>query len=153
MNMTMRLPGKLTDTENILFRYRAAVNEQKYAAMRIEMLKSDILPKSPSLSGMPGGGSQDDKMAAYVAKAEAYERDLKRAEQKTLDEKLSLMQIIDQIEPPALQQLMLYRYVSGARWCDIAEVLKYSEQRIYQLRLEALEKASQIITNQHRKSQ
>ena len=137
--------GKYSEVERYLFSYRDAVRERDAIRTKLEVIEEEMMPKSPSLSGMPGGGDSGDRMADYIARVEEYSSKLKLAYDKAYREMMRVDSVINLVEDPFLRQLMTYRYIKGYKWEVIADSMQYSEQRIFQLRLDALREASKIL--------
>jgi hypothetical protein len=54
----------------------------------------------------------------------------------------ALISLVDDAE---LRQLLTYRYMNGYHWDIIAESMNYSQQRIYQLRIDALRAVASVL--------
>lgn len=136
---------RYAETERILFSYQDMVRDRDAIKTKIEILRSEMLPKSPAMNGMPGGGTQSDKMADYIVKVEDYTKKLQEAYDRVFRAMVRLESIISLVDDSILRQLLTYRYLKGAKWEDIADVMGYSERRMFQLRIDALRAVSNII--------
>lgn len=149
VSMTMIPQGsyerKYLETERYLFSYQDAMRERNSIKVKLDILREEMMPKSPAMTGMPGSSNQDDKMAAYIARVEEYTHKLQAAYDKAFREMVKIESIISLVDDSVLRQLMTYRYLKNLRWEDIAELMNYSEQRMYQLRVDALREAARVI--------
>lgn len=126
-------------TEAFLFGYRDAIRERETIQAKLDILQTEMLPKSPSLTGMPGAASYEDRMASYMARLEEQQQKWLAAMNKATAEMIKIETAINSVDNAELRQLLIYRYMYGYHWDVIAESMNYSPQRIYQLRLEALQ--------------
>lgn len=124
--------------EKMLFGYRDALRDRDSIQAKLDILRTEMLPKSPSLSGMPGASSQEDRMANYMIKVEEQIAKLQIAYEKSFSEMVRIEALISLVDDTELRQLLTYRYMNGYHWDIIADTMNYSQQRIYQLRLDAL---------------
>lgn len=136
---------KYIETEKYLFSYQDAIKERDRIKVKLEILQNEMMPKSPSMSGMPGASVKDDKMANYIIRVEEYTRKLQAAYDRAFQEMVKIESVISLIDDATLRQMMTYRYLKGFRWEDIAETMEYSEQRMYQFRIDALREISRIL--------
>ena len=131
--------------EKNLFAYQDRMRERDRIKIKLEILQNEMLPKSPNMTGMPGSNNQGDKMAEYIVKVEEYTKNLQIAYDKAFREMVRIEALISLVDDSTLRQLLTYRYLKGAKWEEIAEMMNYSEQRMYQLRLDALRAVSNVI--------
>lgn len=82
--------------------------------------------------------SPEDKMARLMTKLDGLDR--KIAQQIEKEQRLveQIQSQIDQLPAPKQRELLSLYYVSGLKWEEVADRMKYTEPRIYQLRKEAL---------------
>lgn len=131
--------------EKMLFGYRDALRDRDSIQAKLDILRTEMLPKSPSLSGMPGASSQEDRMANYMVKVEEQISKLQIAYEKSFSEMVRIEALISLVDDTELRQLLTYRYMNGYHWDIIADTMNYSQQRIYQLRLDALRAVEAVI--------
>ena len=131
--------------EKMLFGYRDALRDRDSIQAKLDILRTEMLPKSPSLSGMPGASSQEDRMANYMVKVEEQIQKLQIAYEKSFSEMVRIEALISLVDDTELRQLLTYRYMNGYHWDIIADTMNYSQQRIYQLRLDALRAVEAVI--------
>lgn len=130
--------------EQVLFSYRDALKERNRIEAKLDVLRNDLTIKSPTISDMPKGKRDGDKMAEYMAKVDELQRELKKAYEKTLDEYQHIDALISLVEDAKLREVLTYRYIKGYKWEDIADALSYASSYIYKLRkqgLKAVERA------------
>ena len=131
--------------EKMLFGYRDALRDRDSIQAKLDILRTEMLPKSPSLTGMPGASSQEDRMANYMVKVEEQISKLQIAYEKSFSEMVRIEALISLVDDTELRQLLTYRYMNGYHWDIIADTMNYSQQRIYQLRLDALRAVEAVI--------
>jgi len=101
---------------------------------------------TPTLSDMPRGGSDDDKMCTALIRLEML--DIKIADDvKTLTDLLVRNRIlIDSLDDYELRMILSLRYVNLERWNKIARLVRSSRTRLvmkHDLALEILSKSVQ----------
>lgn len=104
-----------------LSEYLEAKKEWGYWARKVAELEPLDLYRSPSISGMPGGGSAGNQIEAAVVELEAAREHKAAAKDRMEDARARVMAII-QTAPEADQRVLLMRrYIDGQSWDDIAE--------------------------------
>ena len=100
-----------------------------------------IMLKSPVITGMPGGHSEDaDKIGNVVAKIQEKEARYLGKLNGILAEEKEIEKVIDTLEDARERTVMRYRYISGLKWEEICVKAHYSWQHIHRLHAEALKK-------------
>lgn len=132
-------------TEAFLFGYRDAIRERETIQAKLDILQTEMLPKSPSLTGMPGAASYEDRMASYMARLEEQQQKWIAAMNKATQAMIKIEGVINRVEDAELRQLLQYRYMNGYHWDIIAESMNYSGQYIYELRVKALSCVANIL--------
>lgn len=101
--------------------YMEAKKEWGYWARKVAELEPLDLYSSPSLSGMPGGGSAGNLIEAAVVELETAREHKAEAKIRMEAARARVMAII-QTAPEADQRVLLMRrYIDGQSWDDIAE--------------------------------
>lgn len=101
--------------------YLEAKKEWGYWARKVAELEPLDLYRSPSLSGMPGGGSAGNQIEAAVVELETAREHKAEAKIRMEAAHARVMAII-QTAPEADQRVLLMRrYIDGQSWDDIAE--------------------------------
>ena len=101
--------------------YLEVKKEWGYWARKVAELEPLDLYRSPSLSGMPGGGSAGNQIEAAVVELETAREHKAEAKTRMEAARARVMAII-QTAPEADQRVLLMRrYIDGQSWDDIAE--------------------------------
>lgn len=101
--------------------YLEAKKEWGYWAGKVAELEPLDLYSSPSLSGMPRGGSAGNQIEAAVVELETA-REHKSEAQTRMEKAHARVMAIIQTAPEADQRVLLMRrYIDGKSWDDIAE--------------------------------
>ena len=88
-----------------------------YLNREIEM---DQRRLSPSLTGMPSGGGEQDKVGLYAAEIADLRGIIEAKHQQCLYERNRLERYIAGIEDSFLRQVFTYRFVNGLPWKQVA---------------------------------
>lgn len=117
-------------TKQDLQHYRSLRREIGLLRDQLEELQQwldDAAPKSPAITGMPGGTGDPDKLTAILIRQE----ELQRKYELKVDEALQLLTdievAIDVLEPTE-RCLIRLRYMKGYSWEAVAVTLGYSLQ-------------------------
>lgn len=135
----------MLNAEQFLFEFLDAKRELKMIENRINMIRSDLLPKSPAITGMPGSHSSTDRMADMVAKLDELYQQEEKQRIIAIDKLQIIEELIEKVDKPILKSILYDRYIMGSKWEEVAEHMNYSTQRIYQLRAQALQEFSNIL--------
>lgn len=129
-------------TKRSLKRYRKCVECVERLELRLQTLDERITTiKSPSLSGMPRGGTPvtlDDLMSDKMD----LEKRIERMKAKRRDLKVEVCAEIDKLEDYRFCEVLEAYFIDGKSFGDIAEDLGYSERHIISLYSEAISKLS-----------
>ena len=79
---------------------------------RLWELEGKALPHSPSLTGMPSGGGEQDKVGLYAAEIADLRGIIEAKHQQCLYERNRLERYIAGIEDSFLRQVFTYRFVN-----------------------------------------
>lgn len=133
------------NVERILFEYQDAKRRYEILEDKREIIRSELMPKSPMMSDMPKAHSQTDRMADYMAKIEKLEEDINQARSQMLEKMIFVSELIAKVDDTAIYQVLYYRYIKGSKWETIAEALGYTDRHLYRLRLQGLEAVSALL--------
>ena len=116
---------EVSEIEARLKRHR---DDNRYIDNQIERLETLILRmkgvSSPSLSGMPHNPSSDvDKIGQMLERKEKLEADIRELIADRDRERDELRSIIGCIHKPDQRSVLEMRYLDGAEWREIAEML------------------------------
>lgn len=131
--------------EQFLFSYRDARREIETIQAKRDILETEMLPKSPSITGMPSSRSHGDKMGEYMARLEDYAKALDDAYAKALEELDKINAIIGKVEDASLRQLLTYRYLKGYKWDTIADAMGYNKRQLFRFRIDALDEIERML--------
>ena len=93
--------------------------------------------KSPSLSGMPRGGTPVT-IADLVADKVDLEKRIEKLRSKSRDLKASVYELIDSLEDARYCEVLEAHFIDGLSFEDISEEMGYTERHIYKLYQEAI---------------
>lgn len=131
--------------EQFLFSYRDARRDIETIQAKKDILENEMLPKSPTFSGVPAQHSHGDRMGEYMAKLEEYSKALDDAYAKALEELDKINAIIGKVEDASLRQLLTYRYLKGYKWEAIADAMGYSMRWTFKLKRRAFNEIANFI--------
>jgi len=116
----------------LLERCRRANQDIEQLADRLMMMRDSQIHISQVLDGMPRASKKEDRMAMYVARMDALERELaERKETASLDRVFAVMVIDKALKYKAREREVLWRYyVLGMSVEEIAHMLVLSVSRI-----------------------
>ena len=122
-------------TKEWLMQYKIA----KIAAERCfqDLDAATVVLKSPSLTGMPRGGTERD-LADIVAMQERIRERATKARDKALRLMDEISKAIEQVEDPTQQMLLWMRYIYCRNWYDIADAMHMSMRSVHYLHAQAL---------------
>ncbi len=107
-------------------------DEQEVLETKLEGLGAQIIDDMPR-----GSGGDLDKEKLIMCLEEN-----KKWVIKTLieieEERRKIYEAVNRIDDPAAQVLLLYRYIDGKDWKEVAEKMFYSERQVYYLHKRAL---------------
>ncbi len=93
---------------------------------------------SPEYSGMPHGSNGEDKLQTAVAEMDRIVGELKDQISKAIEIRRAVMKVLSTIENDTLRQIMIYKYVQGKKWEEIAVLMNYEYHYILRLHGKAL---------------
>ena len=77
-------------------------------------------PSGPKLSGMPGGGSCENRLERYIAEIVDLEAILSAKIMQCLHERSRLERYIADIPDSLTRQIFTFRFISGLPWRQVA---------------------------------
>ena len=88
---------------------------------RLERLRARVSdPSSPNLSGMPGGGSYENRFERYMAEIVDLEAIIEAKITQCLHERNRLERYIADIPDSLTRQIFTLRFVNGLSWRQVA---------------------------------
>ena len=121
-----------------LNRYRAAVREEQIIEDEIKKLRESKMSPSVSLSGMPHGSGQGD-LSSYAAKLDEQIRKLQEWKQEKAKMYEDILSRIRRVEDDNQRALLMYRYIQGMRWEEVAAKMGYTWRWTHKLHSKALD--------------
>lgn len=103
---------------------------------------------SPSYSDMPHGGGSDKVQTAAVEVAELTDQ-LNDKIHQAVKMQQEIKELIGTIDDATLRQLMIYRYIHGKKWEEIAVLMDYDYRWILRLHGKALYKLDERAIKSH----
>ena len=92
---------------------------------------------SVKLDDMPHGTSKSD-MSGYAAKLDELERKLDRERQAAVEKCAEMYERIKLLEDERERNVLVYHYINGESWDDIALIMDYKVRWILQIHSDAL---------------
>lgn len=125
-----------------LYQMRKLMDRLPVAQFKLDKAMAQATKVTTVLTGMPHGGSGQDKLADQVALI-AIARERRDHIATTLAQmRAELNPMIDKMDNPLEQSTMRLRYIDGKSVREIAYVLTYSEQHIFRVLQQAERKIS-----------
>lgn len=127
---------KLSSKDYLLQVYYT-VESIKYKNKELEKLINRQAPKDVSVPELDrvGGFSRNLKSAGTVCN-EIIEL---QEEIMRLKEKVSeAIEKINKVYPPQCKTVLMYRYIKGMRWSEIAGLMGFTERQVYNLNIKAI---------------
>lgn len=121
-----------------LRRYLYAVKAEQEIALEMEELESQYILPSKAIDGMPHGSGGDKDLSAFAAKYDELYQQVKAALEKRIEIRMEVRNAIEAMEDEAEKILMLYRYIDGKQWEEIAVRMGYTWRWVMQIHGRAL---------------
>lgn len=121
-----------------LRRYQYAVKAEQEIALEMEELESQYILPSKAIDGMPHGSGGDKDLSAFAAKYDELYQQVKAALEKRIEIRMEVRNAIEAMEDEAEKILMLYRYIDGKQWEEIAVRMGYTWRWVMQIHGRAL---------------
>lgn len=121
-----------------LNRYRAAIREEQIIEGEIKKLRESKMSPSVSLSGMPHGSGQND-LSSYAATLDEQIRMLQEWKQEKAKVYEDILSRIRRVEDDNQRALLMYRYIQGMRWEEVAAKMGYTWRWTHKLHSKALD--------------
>ena len=119
------------------------VERMKERVLNLRMLLTDT---SVHLTDMPHSDSPDlQKHETLHAEIDALEREIENAEATAVDIRLDVGRTVCRLSDPMSQRVLLLHYLEGMKWKEVAEKIRYSVPRVYQLRDAGIQELDQML--------
>ena len=116
-----------------LGQYRAAVRRERLLEGELEMLRSAAARVTACLSGMPGAGSDVDRLPKAIEKIEESEKSLERQIEECVACRGAVLQVITRVPRADVQEVLRRRYILGQNYEEIADAVGVVLRRVYQI--------------------
>lgn len=133
-----------------LQKYRAADDEINDLLREKERIMSRLTRMTTSISGMPHGGGESDKMTDGVAKVIKLESEIDRKVDALCDFRDELQAQIGKIQREDFRRVLNLRYIQGLKWDSVADIMHYDidAKKVFMLHGQALA-ALKLDTERH----
>ena len=120
-----------------LWRYKRAVHRKNRTQLEIEELRLGKMFPAGKMDGMPHGGSCTD-LSGYAATLEKLEKQYAREKNECAKICEEIRHRIELLRKEEEKDVLMYRYIQMSSWEKIAEKMKKSVRRIYEIHGQAL---------------
>ena len=117
--------------------YRKHGKRIKRIESEIEEIRNMKMYPSSNNDGMPHGSNQSD-LSSYAVALQEREDELYQEGVKQVQTYKDIEYRINKLENQDERDVMFYKYIKGFTWCQIAQLMEYSESWIYELHGRAL---------------
>ncbi len=126
------------EKKSYLQRYRAADDEINDLLREKERIMSRLTRMTTSISGMPHGGGESDKMTDGVAKVIELDAEIDSKVDALCDLRREVCANIATVGDANLRRILTLRYISGKTWEQIAVTTNYCYMQVCRLHGKAL---------------
>ena len=116
-----------------LGQYRASVRRERMLEGELEMMRDAAERVTACLSGMPGAGSDPDRLPKAVEKIEETQKKLEEQVGDCLVRRAEVMRVVAAVADPAVQEVLRRRYILGETYAEIADAMGVVLRRVYQI--------------------
>ena len=121
-----------------LRRYNDHVRRIRRIEIELAELRTMRISGSGNTDGMPHGSNQSD-LSDYAADLDELEQKLIKERYKRVLAYKEIVRRIKKLESENEKDVLIYRYIAGYDWWQIAQKLRYSERQVHRFHGEALE--------------
>ena len=107
--------------------------EEELAELRLDKMCPSVIQ-----DGMPHASGGSD-LSGYAARVDALERKILKARYKRIRKFKEIRDRIERLEDENEKDVLMYRYIKGMKWEEIAMKMDYSWRRIHYIHSAALE--------------
>lgn len=135
--------------QKYLDRIRQAEQHVDWLKERADNLRMLLTDTSVHYTDMPHSDSPDLQIHETLhAEIDELEREVQEAELEAAEIKLEVGRTVCKLSNPVIQKALLYYYLDGKHWTDVAEKIQFSIAQTYRFRnagLAELEKMLQTV--------
>lgn len=114
--------------------------KQKLKRLDEELAELRLSKMCPSVNqdGMPHASGSSD-LSGYMVQVDKLERKIQKARYKRIRKFKEICDRIERLEDENEKDVLMYRYIKGLKWEDIAVKMGYSWKQIHRFHSNALE--------------
>lgn len=121
-----------------LKKYKYAILDEKMILEEIQRLRADKMFPSLAMDGMPHGNGTSD-LSEYAARLDEEINKLKVQRLEKVKIYSDISSRIRRVEDDNQRELLMYRYIKGMSWEDIAVKLNYTWRHVHRIHSQALD--------------
>lgn len=121
-----------------LKKYKYAILDEKMILEEIQRLRADKMFPSLAMDGMPHGNGTSD-LSEYAARLDEEINKLKVQRLEKVKIYSDISSRIRKVEDDNQRELLMYRYIKGMSWEDIAVKLNYTWRHVHRIHSQALD--------------
>lgn len=121
-----------------LWEYQRAKRQLERLEEELAELRLDKMCPSVIQDGMPHASGGGD-LSGYAARVDALERKILKARYKRIQRFKEIRDRIERLEDENEKDVLVYRYIKGMKWEDIAVMTGYSWKQVHRFHSNALE--------------
>lgn len=121
-----------------LKKYKYAILDEKMILEEIQKLRADKMFPSLAMDGMPHGNGTSD-LSEYAARLDEEINKLKVQRLEKVKIYSDISSRIRRVEDDNQRELLMYRYIKGMSWEDVASELGYTWRWTHKLHSKALD--------------
>ena len=121
-----------------LKKYKYAILDEKMILEEIQKLRADKMFPSLAMDGMPHGNGTSD-LSEYAARLDEEINKLKVQRLEKVKIYSDISSKIRRVEDDNQRELLMYRYIKGMSWEDIAVKLNYTWRHVHRIHSQALD--------------
>lgn len=121
-----------------LNQYRIIVEEIKSLLLQREELLTTRNRITASLNGTPGGGTDPHKIDNWIGALVALDDRLDAEMGNLIRGNEEVRGLINRLPRSRGKNALLFHYINGQTWEEVAREMHYSPQHVYRLRAEAI---------------
>ncbi len=130
--------------------YLEKIRRQKFTVEQIEfeiyqLRNGENYLKSQDLQATRISGSKNSDIAETMCKIEEYTSRIKKELGDLLNMKIKARELIQRIKDPAIEAVLMYRYVNCLEWEQITIKMQYSISPVFKMHREGICKLNQIL--------
>lgn len=121
-----------------LWGYQKEKRKEQRLSEQLQELRLNKMCPSVVQDGMPHGSGGGD-LSGYAAKVDELEREIKEALDNSIEKFKEIRSRIECMSDENEKDVLVYRYIRGMKWEDIAVKMGYSWKQIHRFHSHALE--------------